>query len=472
LRKNKIFTNVLSQSLGRATSYLLNFLSITLIARYLGVENFGVFTSTLAMVLIVSKLIDFGMGQIVFREVSRERDYTVINNAITLRLLISLFVLILSNVLIWTFSFNILETILFNILYLNIYISSRFLNIRDLLEVPFKVELNMHIVMAINLIDNFLLLVLVLIMPFVKGGLIYLAVCYVIANLPGFMLIIFYLKRKFKFRFQFYLNKTGWLVRESLPLFGYVLLLVLFQQLDLLILKKVDSNYSAGIYSVALRLTLPLSIIPIAVITTAFPLFVKNFEDKQTPNVLVRKIINKILFGLTFSVFAFFMFKAKEIIVLIFGQPYQAAYLPATLLFASNVILFLNYFKLDLLTISKKQIFNLFYALIIVLIDLSLIIVLISKYSFVGVAVAKLISIIIGGLFLFFIFRKHIKSNLRIDFRVIIWSILIMGIQNFISDFPLPIYLIISLLNVGLITFLVKFFDIQEIQLIKSIIPH
>ncbi|MCH7973376.1 MAG: oligosaccharide flippase family protein, partial [Bacteroidetes bacterium] len=422
MKKKKIFTNVLSQSFGRTISYLLNFLSITMIARYFGVENFGIFTSTLAMVLIVSKLIDFGMGQIVFREVSKSKNFNIINNAITLRLFLSFLVLLLSNGLIFIFSFHTLEIILFNILFFNVYISSRFLNIRELLEIPFKVELNMHIVMSINLVDNLIFLLLVFIMPYVKGGLIYLALCYVAANLPGMILLFYYLNRKYKFKYHFYFDKSKWLIRESLPLFGYVLLLAVFQQLDLLILKKADSNFSAGIYSIAIRLTMPLSIIPIALITTAFPLLVKNIENNEAPNLLVRKIIYKILFGLTFSIFTFFVFKSKELIVLIFGQPYEEAYLPASVLFASNIILFGNYFTLDLLTINRKQIYNLFYAIIIVVVDIIVIIILLSNFGYTGVAIAKFVAIIVGGIFLFTVFKKSGGRILSIDIRVLTWS--------------------------------------------------
>jgi len=126
---------------------------------------------------------------------------------------------------------------------------------------------------------------------------------------------------------------------------------------------------------------------------------------------------------------------------------------------------------LDLLTINRKQIFNLFYAIIIVVVDLIVIIILISNFGYTGVAIAKFVAIIGGGIFLITVFKKSGGRSLSIDFRVLIWSLVIFGIQYLISGLPLSLYIAVTFLNIAINTFILRFFNNKEIDLIRSIIP-
>ena len=108
--------------------------------------------------------------------------------------------------------------------------------------------------------DNFIFLLLVILIPFFKAKLLYVVIAYVLSNIPGFIFILYKLYQKHSYRFRFTLVKWKWLITESAPLLAYVIIIVLFQQIDLLFLRNIDSAFSTGIYSAALRLTLPLMI--------------------------------------------------------------------------------------------------------------------------------------------------------------------------------------------------------------------
>ena len=81
----KIVKNIFSLTIGQGINLLLNFFSIVLAARYLGVNEFGRFSYLIAIVAIISKIIDFGLAPIVFREVSKTtNDFSIINTALIL----------------------------------------------------------------------------------------------------------------------------------------------------------------------------------------------------------------------------------------------------------------------------------------------------------------------------------------------------------------------------------------------------
>jgi len=465
---NKIARNVLSQTVGRAISFLLIFLSFTLAARKLGVERFGIFASTLALVAIISKIVDMGFGQIVFRESSKDHKYDLVNNAVILRIIASLFIVFTTNIIFVLLRINQLEILLFNVLFINIYISSRFLNIRDLYEVPFKVELKMHLVMITVILDNVLLLVFVIILPTSSQSLIYFTILYVICNLPGFVILLVLLKKNFNFRFNFYFTKSKWLFKESSPLFGYVFMLAIFQQIDVIILKNIDSKFSAGIYSAASRLTLPVSIIPVAIISTAYPIIIRKLRDNKSIED-IRRMILKSLFVISFAVFIIISLRAEEIVVLVFGKDFSDAFLPSIILFGGNIFLYYNFFSLDLLTAFGKQKFNFLYALIIVIVDIILVLLFVSDFSYLGVAAAKSFAIIIGSIFLILTYNKFKLRLKYMDWSIILWSVAIVLICVLISSLPLFIYITISTIAIVVIGKITGLFNENEISIIKQL---
>jgi O-antigen/teichoic acid export membrane protein len=145
LDPNKIIKNFFSMSFGQFLNLLINFLTIPFAARYLGVENFGAFGSLLATVTILSRISDFGFGPVVFRENARgDHKFFILNNAISLKIIFAFLVIILYNLTALTLSLSLEEIILVNLLYLNIFISARMANFREILSIPFKTKLKMH----------------------------------------------------------------------------------------------------------------------------------------------------------------------------------------------------------------------------------------------------------------------------------------------------------------------------------------
>ncbi|MCO6473126.1 MAG: oligosaccharide flippase family protein, partial [Melioribacteraceae bacterium] len=62
--------NIFSLTFGQGLPLVFNFVIFVIAARALGVENFGLFSSAIAIVGILSKFVDLGIEPIVFREFS------------------------------------------------------------------------------------------------------------------------------------------------------------------------------------------------------------------------------------------------------------------------------------------------------------------------------------------------------------------------------------------------------------------
>lgn len=469
----KVSSNVTSIFFGRGAEMLITLVSVTLIARNLGVEQYGLFSSIVALTVLLAKFIDIGFAPIVFRETSKkDATFDMLNTAFTLRTILILGLFVVFNSVSGLTNLSSKEILLSNILFLNIIFSSKYMNFRELLEVLFKVNLNMFNVMLFNSIDSIFLLVFVFLMPYVGGGLEYLVIVYVAANIPGFLLLIIFLSKKYKYRFSFSFKHGYWLVKESIPLFGTVILTTSFQQLDVLLLRSLDSEYSVGLYSAALRLTVPLSIIPQALITTIFPLIVRGREMGSTSTMPATRLVYKILFLFSFAISFIITFKAEQIISLIFGGEYANAYLPMTILFWSILFTYFNTFTLNLLTVYNKQKYNFFGTLLIVVVQIILVVLLTPIYSYSGVAVARVAAGAAGTIFFIFILRGiGIQFNF-FSIRVTKWLFpLVIGVVA-LSFIPFYAYLPLTLILTTVLTLKIKYFSPEEIGLLKRAINY
>lgn len=405
-----------------------------------------------------------------FRESSKVEDSNkLLNSAISVRLVIFMALVIIYNIVVSFLEFTFKEIILSNILFVSIILSSRMANFRELLATPFKVQLKMHYPMSLTILDSLLFLILVAIMPIVKGGIYYFVLSYVFSTLPGFIIQFIFLEKKFDFKPKFIFYRAAWLIKESYPLAGFVLLAIVYQQFDVVLLTSYKDEYSAGIYSVATRLTMPLNIIPGVVVTTVFPYLVKNQHDRIKTDA-ISSLVFKVLFLISFAIAILFSFRSETIVTLLFGQKFRSASLPSAMIFWSLVFMFFNYFTLDLLTAHSRQIINLIYSLLLVLSNTLMNVLLIPEYSYAGVGFAKVIAGFVGFAFLFWALNKSGFNLLFIKTKFFLWTIIVSSVVYLLSMLPLIIYLLLSVIIIFFSLKLFRYFENEEWDLIFRLI--
>jgi O-antigen/teichoic acid export membrane protein len=271
------------------------------------------------------------------------------------------------------------------------------------------------------------------------------------------------LKNRKDFRFKFSFENSKYLIKSSIPLYGYTLFLVLFLQADVLLLKILSSEYAAGIYSAANRITMPLSIVPQAVVTTLFPIIVKNIESNKS-NIIIESLTKKILLIAAVIPSIIVTFKSTEIVTLLFGNSFSEADFPLSILFWSYVFMFYNYFCVELQTALNKQHNNFFFGIIISSAMIILIYALAQKYEYDGVAVAKLCAAAFGTIY-FLIFNR-IYINLIFPF--ILWLISGFLVSYLISDVNLFLFILIIIMAYFVLAILIKIISKDELKILQD----
>lgn len=441
-----------------------------LAARFLSVHDMGTFGYLVAIVGILSKVVDFGLGPIVFREASKEIDTNkLLNSALSIRVVLFFIVLIGYNSAMFIMSFSQTEFILANVLFFSIIFSTRTQNFRELLATPFKAHLKMHYPMTLTILDYLLFLVAVIMMPVFKGGIYYFVFAYVLSTLPGFIIQFLFLEKKFNYKPQLIFYKAKWLLKESAPLAGFVLITIMYQQFDVVLLTHFKDEYSAGIYSIATRLPYPLIIIPNVIVTTVFPFIVKNLENRLKTDT-INSLVYKVLFLISFTLAIIFTFKSEVITTLVFSAKYKAAGLPTSMIFWSLVFMFFNYFTLDLLTAHNKQLMNFIYSLILIVSNILVNIILIPEYSYAGVGFAKVVAGFLGFVFMSYALVKEKFSLSFVSPKFFAFVILTSLSVYLVSSLPLIIYLLASIVLIMILIFTTSYFHSDEWEIIFRLI--
>ena len=467
MKANSPFKNVLAILFGRTGELILTFFAITLLVRYLGTSQYGIFTSSVATVTIFSKLLDLGFSQIVFREYSSDSDnFTYLNSAITIRIIILAIFILSFNIYSYVSYINPEEIIIINILSLNVIFSSRFRNIRDLLEIPFKTKMRMDIVMLCTFLDNILLLSFIIIGSYFNLSLILITLLYTVANLPGFIVLSFNSYKKNKFRFRIGLRKIKWLVIESLPLWGTGILLALFLQLDVVLIKNFISNEAAGLYSASLRVGIPLQVIPLSIITTIFPVLVqkKDKEIRSAQEIIDFSLKTLVLLLIFFSLIV--SFKADEILNILYGEEFVVVADTLSLLIWSFTFYYINQLSQNLTTVISEQQKSFYYSLILITVYLLVLLFTLNVYGIVGAGLARLISAIIGFIYFYFYLKKSKFTINFISKRNSIFFVFLLIGAYFLKEINVFLYSTILLLYTLLFMLIIKYYNEKDMMLL------
>lgn len=438
-------------------------IAIVIVVRFLGVDNYGRFSSLLAVVGILSRIVDFGIEPIVFREFSKDRNnYHIFSAGLNLRFVLYIILVVGFNLAAPFIEFTAREILLTNILFTTIIFSAKMVIVRESMATPFKVSMKMHYPMLLAILDNFVLLVLILFIPIMSDPVLYFVIVYALSNIPGFVLSFYYLRKKFGYKFEFTLEKGWWLLKESLPLFGFVVLTNIFLQIDVVILDSFKGHYDVGIYSAGARLTMPLSIIPGAIVTTVFPILVKRLKENENTDFINNMVI-KLLYFISFVIAAVFTFESNTLVTIIFGSQYSATAYSAAILYWCQIFLFFAFYSLSVLIADNKQHYNFIYAGIQAGVNVLFCLLLIPKYSYVGASIAKLLASFISFVFIMFALTKFgFKPSIG-RYRVLVWSLVVSGLLWVAALLPIIAYLAVSVVVISAATLATKLFSNEEI---------
>jgi len=372
-------------------SYPLGFLYIMYIARYLGSEEFGILSFSLALAGIFGVLADLGFCPLGVREIARDKRLAkkYIANIIPMKIILSILCFGLIAISVNCFGYPE-KTVL--VVY---FVSAGMLfnSFTEIFNSLFKAFEEMEYVSLGIILNKTLMLGLSLIAIFLEYELVRISGIYCLTGLLVFLYTLLiciwkYMAPALEIDWDFWKKIS----KKAAPFFLAAIVNVIAFRIDMVMLSMLKGDEAVGYYSAAYRLVEALIIIPSILSTSLYPVF-SNFyvSAKETLNLVYEKAFKLLLIiGLPIAVGTTLL--ADKIILLIYGHEFSLAIPALKILIWTIPVIFIAFMLGTLFASINKQVLSLKISIFTTTLNIGANLLLIPKYSFLGAALATVMT--------------------------------------------------------------------------------
>lgn len=396
-----IIKNALFLFTGKGISAVLGLLTVSIVARSLGVANFGIYALALTVASIFAVVADFGLNFLLVREVAMNRDrssvYLVSVSLLKILLILPsiLIILIISRLFYPSFPVRsaIYLAFMAAILFTFLQFVTSFFNGHE----------KMGYTAAILACHSALLLgICVTIVIYKQANVNNLLFGHIIA--AGMMagLAALFLLRVLPIRqLTFSASLCGQTLRKAVPFGLFFLLGVIFFRVDIIMLSMMKGKEAVGLYWIAFRIIVAVELFPALFTEAVYPTLSRSFaESSESARLIIEKALRfMLLVGLPIALTMFFL---SDKIILIFGKHFLQASKALRILSLMVALRFCAYVLGITLTASGKQKYRTMMAAICVAGNIALNFLLIPRYGYEGAALASVTTaaILVAGYYL------------------------------------------------------------------------
>lgn len=415
----KIFTNTLIQFVGRAATAAFGILSVALLTRYLGVAGYGDYTTVFAFVSFAAVLADAGFFALLLRELSQEGadESHLVSNILTARTFLGLAVFVLTSLIGWFVpQYDQIVRVGIPI----IGFASLWTAMNQTVVALFQRHLRMDLAVIAELVARTALVAGLWFVLRLDAGLTIVFWVYVAANAANFALSVFFARSFIQLRPAFDFATWRRVALEALPI-GIVLILhIIYFKVDAVLLSLMRGNTDVGIYGAPYKIVDVLVTVPVMFLGNVFPALTlalgKDFERAHMLFVRAFQVLALLaapvaLIGAALAS-QLLHFVAGESYVTTatvswLGQPATGATALKILFLAVGIAFFSSLMNYSLVAAGKQRSLILPNT-VLVIVNIGLNLIFIPKYSYVGTALATVITEAVAVTYLAILVRQQV----------------------------------------------------------------
>lgn len=467
-----IFKNMSWLLISQIIASICGFIWTILIARYLGVNDYGILGFAISLTSILSVLLDLGVGIYIVRIIATDYDSApkYLGNIIPLKTIFSIGTFILTLIILIFLKsdqLTIIITLLFTI-------ERIIISFMGLFNATFQAFEEGKYQGIANTVLNLLLLIFILLAIFTDLGIYGISISYVVANLVALIYLYYVLTKKYtrpKFEFDKELCKKVTIL--SLPFALGGLLGSIYYSIDVIMLTNLVGNYATGIYNATYKLISVLTIFYSIYIAVFFPVMSKFFKnDKKLLFISYDKSI-KYLLLLIIPIAVATMFYSLDIIQFIYGTEYSDASSVLSILIWTVCLLFISGAGNTLLNASHKEVAVTKINAIAAVFNIVLNLFMIPHFSYNGAAITTVLSdllIVIVQSYAICKLNHRFTKKFYIDILKIILGSSILGISLYFLNLNMWVALPVGIIIYSITIYLLRVFDNEDKYVIKEIL--
>lgn len=381
-----IFWLALSEIIPKAVVAVLAMIT----ARYLGVEGFGKFSFAFSFALVFSVIVDFGFVPFTTREVARDESLAkkFLENISTVKVILSV---VAFGAIFIVLGFlkkpsDVMVLVLFSAIWMIIQSFARFF------QSIFRASEKMEYVAFLKIFYSLVLFTIVFCAVMFNFGAVAIVQSYVLAIAISLVATLILVRLKF-FSFGFKIDPSFWsmLIKEIWPFMAFTVFAAIYFQIAVVMLSVIDTDLSVGLYSAAFNLVVVFLVISDVVSSSALPSLSKMFGKSDMFKHLTKKLVLAMLvIGLFLSIVLFL--SAPFVIKLIYGNEFLGAVSAFKIMIWILPLRFMNYLFGASLLAGNMQKSRLGASMICAVFNVVINFALIPLFSFVGAAIATLVT--------------------------------------------------------------------------------
>jgi len=400
----RIAHNSIISAVSRVISLALALVTVGLITRYLGTSGFGIYTTVIAFYFLITAVSDFGINQILTREISRPKakEKEIIANVLGLRLVSLVLITLLGalGVLFLPYELEVKKGI--GVMFLALLFSS----FSQTLNSIFQKRLVMNRLAWRELIGRFVQLVVTFLAVKydwgVLGILLAMVASFLFVLVASWQLALQYIHLHFSFDRKYW----KFFLVESAPLGIAAFVNFLYFKADAILLSLFQSSHDVGIYGAAYKVLESLIYFPYMFMGLVMPIFSYNIFHRPKHFLRVASRTIKAIYLVTIPLVIYLLFLSKETIRVIAGTEFsEAAPVLQILSLALGAIFLAHFFNSILIAVNRQKL--LLYILSgTAIMSIVLNVIFIPYFSYMAAAVISTASEILVTLIAYFLSRK------------------------------------------------------------------
>lgn len=415
---------------------ILSFFAMLYIARYLGPEDYGIFSFAFAFIYFFSFIPDMGVHQILVREAAKEPEKAgkLIGNGTIIKFFLSFVALLLALILINVLNFPSSTKNALYIASLGLLISGT-----GAYGTIYEAKLKMEYSLLFNLASRVFLLAFVFLAIVNHSTLNTFVLASVLATTMHNLLMVLFSKKLVKVSFNVDFSLIKQLLKEAVPIAIASVFTVVYFKVDVLMLSFLRGDAEVGFYSAAYRLTDALVFLPSAFTTSTFPLMSRYFKDSFDSFSFAYARTFKYLFAAGLLIAVLVTFASEKIILIFYGPEYQNSVIALQILIWATAITFISVLISSTCISSGNQQIISKTAILAALLNVALNLILIPSAGYVGAAVATVLSV--SGSMLFGLLWVHknllhenpLKGTISPIIGALVISLLIVLLRSYVD---------------------------------------
>ncbi|RHW39524.1 flippase [Lysinibacillus yapensis] len=401
----------------------LSLVVTSLMARFLGTEDFGLLNYSLAYVMIFTAVSNLGIDSILVNEIIKNKVEAgkVIGSTIVLRLISSV-----SSIFLIYLIVKYLNPNDFTLYTLTILQSiSLIFTVFDSIQYWFQANLqSKYIVISKSIafsIVSFWRLSLILF----EKSISYFAIATVIEAIVMSIFIVSYFKRFKGPKLQFSLETAKQLLIKGFYHFIAALLIMAYTQIDKIMLGKMAGGTTVGVYTAAMTISSLWMFIPLALINSARPVIMEAKTQNEDTYLLKNKQLYCSIIWLGIIAAVVISLLAKPIILLIYGEQFIESTKILVILIWSRIFALVGTVKAIWLTVESLARYQVYFVGIGAFLSIILNLIFIPRYGAMGAAIAILVAEALSTIVACLVFKQTQPL-----FKLILHAFLFKGVKN------------------------------------------